>query len=123
MDPALRIVVALVLLGAAAAKLRDRRALVAAVGDHGVPPALRPAAATALVLAELALGVLILIPATARAAGVGVAVLGVVFAGSLGLMRLRGRRRAACGCFGGTRERPVGAGSSPGRCCSPPRAW
>ena len=107
MDPALRIVVALVLLGAAAAKLRDRRALVAAVGDHGVPPALRPAAATALVLAELALGVLILIPATARAAGVGVAVLGVVFAGSLGLMRLRGRRRAPCGCFGGTRERPV----------------
>ena len=43
MDPALRIVVALVLLGAAAAKLRDRRALVAAVGDHGVPATLRPA--------------------------------------------------------------------------------
>ena len=64
MDPALRIVVALVLLGAAAAKLRDRRALVAAVGDHGVPPTLRPAVATGLVAAELALGVLILIPAT-----------------------------------------------------------
>ncbi len=107
MDPALRIVVALVLIGAAAAKLRDRRALVAAVGDHGVPPAVRPAAATALVAAELALGVLVLIPATARAAGVGIAVLGVVFAASLGLMRLRGRRRAPCGCFGGTRERPI----------------
>ncbi len=108
MDPALRIVVACVLLAAAAAKLRDRRALVAAVGDHGVPRGLRPAAATALVAAELALGVLVLVPATARAAGAGVAVLGVVFAASLGLMRLRGRRRAPCGCFGGTRERPIG---------------
>ena len=108
MDLALRIVVALVLLGAAAAKLRDPRALVAAVGDHGVPRTLRPAVAAALVTAELALGVLILIPATARAAGVGVAVLGLVFAASLGLMRLRGRRRAPCGCFGGTRERPIG---------------
>jgi hypothetical protein len=107
-DPALRIVVALVLLGAAASKLRDRRALLAAVGGHGVPQALRPAAATALVAVELALGVLVLIPATARAAGVGVAALGVVFAGTLGLMRLRGRRRAPCGCFGGTRERPIG---------------
>ena len=107
MDLALRIVVALVLLCAAAAKLRDPRALVAAVGDHGVPRTLRPAVAAALVTAELALGVLILIPATARAAGVGVAVLGAVFAGSLGLMWLRGRRRAPWGCFGGTRERPV----------------
>ncbi|HTI33877.1 MAG TPA: MauE/DoxX family redox-associated membrane protein [Miltoncostaea sp.] len=107
MDLALRIVLALVLLGAATAKLRDRRALVAAVGDHGVPPALRPAAATLLVAVEAALAVLLLIPGTARAAGVGVAVLGLVFAGSLGLMWLRGRRRVPCGCFGGTRERPV----------------
>ncbi len=70
---------ALVLLGAAAAKLRDPRALVAAVGDHGVPPRLRPPAAAVLVAAEVALGVLILVPATARAAGAGVAVLGLLF--------------------------------------------
>lgn len=107
-DLVLRIVVAVVLLGAVATKLRDPRALVAAVGDHGVPARARPLAAAALVGAELVLGVLVLVPATARPAGVGVAVLGLAFAASLGAMRLRGRRRAPCGCLGGTRERPVG---------------
>ncbi len=107
MDLTLRIIVAAVLAGAALAKVRDPRALVAAVGDHGVPPRLRPPVAVALVVVEAALAVLLLVPATARAAGVGVAVLGLVFAGSLGAMRLRGRRRTGCGCFGGTRERPV----------------
>ena len=108
MELTLRIILAAVLAWAAVAKLRDPRELVAAVGDHGVPPRLRPTAATALVAAEAGLAVLLLIPATARAAGVGVAVLGVIFAASLGAMRLRGRRRAPCGCFGGTRTRPIG---------------
>ena len=107
MDLTLRIILAAVLAGAALAKLRDPRALVAAVGDHGVPPRLRPHAATALVAAEATLAALLLVPATARAAGVGVVVLGLVFAASLGAMRLRGRRRTGCGCFGGTRERPI----------------
>ena len=108
MELALRIILASVLAWAALAKLRDPRELVAAVGDHGVPRALRPGVAVALVVAEGALAALLLIPATARAAGVGVAVLGLVFAGSLAAMRLRGRRRAPCGCFGGTRSRPIG---------------
>ena len=108
MELTLRIILAAVLAWAAVAKLRDPRELVAAVGDHGVPRPLRAATAVALVVAEATLAVLLLVPATARAAGVGVAVLGLVFAASLGAMRLRGRRRAPCGCFGGTRSRPVG---------------
>ena len=108
MDLTLRIILAAVLVTAAATKLRDPRALLTSVGEHGVPRSLRGAAATALVAAELGLAVLLLIPATARAAGIGVAVLGLVFAASLGAMRLRGRRRAPCRCFGGARERPVG---------------
>ncbi|MGD9571659.1 MAG: MauE/DoxX family redox-associated membrane protein [Thermoleophilia bacterium] len=108
MDLTLRIILAAVLVWAALAKLRDARGLVRAVGDHGVPAPLRTPVAVLLPVAEVALAALLLIPATARIAGWGVAVLGVVFAASLGAMRLRGRRRAPCGCFGGTRERPVG---------------
>lgn len=107
MDLTLRIILAAVLAAAATAKARDPRGLVRAVGDHGVPGPLRGAVAVALVTAEAALAVLLVVPATARAAGAGVAVLGVLFAASLGVMRLRGRRRAPCGCFGGARERPV----------------
>ncbi len=100
-------ILAAVLLAAAAIKLRAPRALLAAVAEHGVPSPLRRPAAVALVATELALGVLVLVPPTARAAGVGTAALGLVFAASLGAMRLRGRRRAPCRCFGGARERPV----------------
>lgn len=107
MDLTLRIILAAVLVTAAATKLRDRRALLDAVGEHGVPAPLRGLAATGLVAAELGLAVLLLVPATARAGGWGTAALGLVFAASLGVMRLRGRRRARCRCFGGSRERPV----------------
>lgn len=108
MDLTLRIIVAAVLAIAAAAKLRDPRGTRAAVGEHGVPGALRTPAAVALIAAELGLAVLLLVPATARAAGIGTAVLGAVFALSLAAMRVRGRRRAACRCFGGAQERPLG---------------
>jgi len=107
-DLTLRIILAVVLVTAAATKLRDPRALRAAVAEHGIPAPLRGAAAAGLAAAELGLAVLLLVPATARAAGVGTAALGLVFAASLGAMRLRGRRRAPCGCFGGSRERPLG---------------
>jgi len=107
-DLTLRIILAAVLLSAATAKLRDPRALVAAVADHGVPAALRRPAAAALVTVEAALAVLVLVPATARAAGVGAAALGLVFAASLARLRLAGRRRVGCGCFGGAADRPVG---------------
>jgi hypothetical protein len=106
-DLTLRIILAVVLMTAAATKLRDPRALLAAVGEHGVPPRLRGVAAAGLVAAELGLAVLLLPEPTARAAGWGTAALGLIFAASLAAMRLRGRRRARCRCFGGSRERPV----------------
>lgn len=107
MDLTLRIILALVLATAAVTKMRAPSALLAAVGEHGVPPALRRPAAFALVAAELGLAAALLVPATARAGGVGTAALGLVFTASLGAMRLRGRRRAPCRCFGGAKERPV----------------
>ena len=108
MELTLRIILAGVLLWAAGAKLRDPRALLSAVGEHGVPPGARRTVAGALVVTEAALGVLVLIGPTARWAGAGAAALGVVFAASLLRMRAAGARRARCGCFGGARERPVG---------------
>ncbi len=107
MDLTLRIILAAVLLAAAATKLRDPRSLLDAVGEHGIPRALRGPAAVGLVAAEIALAIALPLPATARAAGVGTAALGVVFAASLAAMRMRGRRRASCRCFGGAKERPV----------------
>lgn len=107
MDLTLRIILAAVLLTAAATKLRAPSAVRAALGEHGVPSALRGPAAAALIAAELALGVTLLVPVTARAAGLGTVVLGLLFAASLGAMRMRGRRRAPCRCFGGSRERPI----------------
>ncbi|MGD9695498.1 MAG: MauE/DoxX family redox-associated membrane protein [Thermoleophilia bacterium] len=109
MELTLRIVVAAVLLWAALGKLRDPRGFLVAVAEHGVPAPLRRAAAAAVIVAEAALAVLVLVPATARPAGVGVAVLGVGFAASLARLRIAGSRRVACGCFGGARDRPVGA--------------
>ena len=108
MDLTLRIILAAVLHTAAATKLRDPRSLLlAAVGEHGIPRALRGPAAAGLVATEVALAGALLVPATARAAGVGAAGLGIVFAASLGAMRMRGRRRAPCRCFGSAKERPV----------------
>jgi uncharacterized membrane protein YphA (DoxX/SURF4 family) len=104
---ALRIALAVVLLWAAAAKLRDMPRFAAVVGEHGVAPRLRLPVAWAVVAVEAALGVLVLIGPTARAAGLAAWALGLVFAASLVRLRLRGRRRAGCGCFGAARERPV----------------
>jgi uncharacterized membrane protein YphA (DoxX/SURF4 family) len=104
----LRIILAGVLLWAATAKLRDPRALLAAVGEHGVLPGARRAVAGALVATEAVLGVLVLVGPTDRWAAAGAAVLGLVFVASLLRMRAAGARRARCGCFGGAHERPVG---------------
>ena len=108
MDLALRIVLAAVLLWAAAAKLRDMPRFAAVVAEHGVAERLRRPVAWAVVATEAALGVLVLIGPTARAAGLAAWALGLVFAASLVRLRLRGTRRAGCGCFGRARERPVG---------------
>lgn len=109
MQLTLQIVLAVVLLWAGLAKLRDRWALTEAVPAHGVPVPLRRAAGAALVAVELALAVLVLVPGTSRPGAWAVAALGLVFAGSLARMRLAGVERAPCGCFGGAVERPVTA--------------
>jgi hypothetical protein len=105
---ALRIVLAIVLLWAAAAKLRDMPRFAEAVAGHGVPERLRRPVAWGVVATETALGVLVLIGPTARVAALAAWALGLVFAASLVRLRLRGARRAPCGCFGAARERPIG---------------
>jgi hypothetical protein len=107
-DLTLRIILAVVLLWAAAAKLRAPGRFAAALADHGVPARLRRATASAVVAAEVVLAAGLLIPSLARLAGAGVAVLGAAFAASLLRLRLRGVREAGCACFGGARSRPVG---------------
>ncbi len=109
MDLALRIVLAVVLLWAAAAKLRDMPRFAEVVGEHGVAGRLRRPVAWAVVAAEAALGVLVLIgPHRAGPPGSPPGPSALVFAASLVRLRLRGARRAGCGCFGRARERPVG---------------
>ena len=108
MELALRVLLSAVLLWAAAAKLRDMPGFASAVAGHGVPPALRRPVAWAVVAAEAAIGVLLLIGPAARLAALATAVLGLVFAGSLARLGVRGARRVSCGCFGAARERPIG---------------
>lgn len=82
------------------AKLLDRRGTAEAVGALGVPAPLARATTTVLPLVELALAVLLLVPATGRAAAVGALLLLLVFTGVVVANLLAGRR-PRCGCFGG----------------------
>ena len=107
MDLGVRIILAAILLAAAVAKLRRPGPLREAMDGHGVPARARPAAVAALASAEAALGVLVLLEPTARAAGWAAAGLGLAFAAALARLRLAGRRTAGCGCFGGRGERPL----------------
>jgi thiol-disulfide isomerase/thioredoxin len=108
MELALRIVLSVVLLWAAAAKLADMPRFASAVAGHGVPERFRRPVAWGVAVAEAALGILVLVGPTARAAALAAWALGLVFAASLVRLRLRGARRAPCGCFGSARERPIG---------------
>jgi hypothetical protein len=111
-DPAvdwtLRAALALLLVGAAAAKMRDLARFRASVGDYRlVPDALVAPAAVAIVAAELALGALLLVPG-GRAVGLaGSAALLLVYAAAVGVNLARGRR-IDCGCGGPGSRRPIG---------------
>lgn len=102
---AARILVGLLLLWAAAAKLRRREDLPDWLAAYGLPARLARPAAWAVMLAEAALGVMLLaglaVPASAYAA-VG---LGAVFVAALAQARLRGVERLRCGCFGASEGR------------------
>lgn len=100
-----RILVGLLLLWAAAAKLRRRDDLPDWLGAYGLPARLAQPAAWAVMAAEAVVGVLLLaglaLPASAYAA-VG---LGAVFVAALAQARLRGVERLRCGCFGASEGR------------------
>ncbi|HVM16339.1 MAG TPA: MauE/DoxX family redox-associated membrane protein [Gaiellaceae bacterium] len=102
-----RLVLGVVLVAAAAGKLRARDRAAAGVAAVGVPPGAARPLAVALALVEAALGLLVLLGVALRPAAVGAAALGLLFATALLLARARGKRRVPCGCFGGARERPI----------------
>ena len=104
-EAAARLAVGLVLLLAAAAKLRVARALPDLVGAYGVPGRLRVPAAAALVLAEMGIGLALLVGLGADLAAYAALALGVVFVGAGASARLRGVRRIRCGCFGAGERR------------------
>ena len=99
------ILVGLILVWAGAAKLRRRVDLPDWLAASGLPARLARPAAWAVMLAEAALGVMLLaglaVPASAYAA-VG---LGAVFVAALAQARLRGVERLRCGCFGASEGR------------------
>ena len=100
-----RILVGLLLLWAAAAKLRRRDDLPDWLAAYGLPARLARPAAWAVMTAEAVVGLLLLaglaLPASAYAA-VG---LGAVFVAALAQARLRGVERLRCGCFGASEGR------------------
>jgi uncharacterized membrane protein YphA (DoxX/SURF4 family) len=100
-----RILVGLLLLWAAAAKLRRRDDLPDWLAAYGLPARLARPAAWTVMTAEAVVGLLLLagfaLPASAYAA----VVLGAVFVAALAQARLRGVERLRCGCFGASEGR------------------
>jgi hypothetical protein len=103
-DIVARFAVAVVLLAAAAAKVRARRELPELLGAYGVSGRLRAPGAVALVAAEAAIAVLLLAGIAVDAAAFGALALGGVFTVAAASARLRGIDHIRCGCFG-ARER------------------
>lgn len=104
---ALRLGVGLVLLAASAAKLRSPRELPDVLRGYAVPARLAAPAAAVLVVAEVAVGGLLVAGVAPRAVSAAAVALGLVFVGAVGRMQLRGVRRLRCGCFGAA-ERSTG---------------
>ena len=112
MDPALahvcRGLLALVLLSAAAHKLRGPRDFLATLrGYRLVPDGLAPLVAVLLVGAELATGAGLLAPATQRAAAFGATALLGLYGASIAINLVRGRRDIDCGCAGPAARQPL----------------
>jgi uncharacterized membrane protein YphA (DoxX/SURF4 family) len=106
-EAVLRLGVGIVLLVAAAAKLRSRAELPDVLHGYGVPAGQVRPAAVALVAAEALLGTLLLAGIAPRAASLGALALALVFVGALARVRAKGVRRLRCGCFGSA-ERSTG---------------
>jgi uncharacterized membrane protein YphA (DoxX/SURF4 family) len=100
-----RILVGLLLLWAAAAKLRRRDDLPDWLAAYGLPARIARPAAWGVMVAEAVVGAMLVagigLPASAYAA----VALGAVFVGALAQARLRGAERLRCGCFGASEGR------------------
>lgn len=95
------IALALALLFAAAGlyKLRHRTKFQAQLAEYRLlPPALTPAVSLMLAAIELALALLLLLPAARAVAGYAAATLLIGYAAAIGVNLLRGRSHIDCGC-------------------------
>jgi hypothetical protein len=113
LDPAaalaLRGALALLFLGAARHKLRDRAGFRAALAGYGLlPGGLLPAVAWLLPAAELAIGAGLLAPGAGAAAARAAAALLALYAGAVLAALAAGRRGIDCGCAGPAGSRPIG---------------
>ncbi|HXV95872.1 MAG TPA: MauE/DoxX family redox-associated membrane protein [Gaiellaceae bacterium] len=100
-----RIVVGLLLLWAAAAKLRRREDLPDWLTAYGVPARWARETAWAVTAAEAVVGVLVLLGIALPLSAYAAVALGVVFVAALAQARLRGVERLRCGCFGASEGR------------------
>ena len=100
MDVAARFAVALILLAAAAAKVRSRAELPDLLAPYGVPARLRTGFGLTLAAVEAALALLLLAGILVRPASFAALGLGVVFTLALARVRVSGATRIRCGCFG-----------------------
>jgi uncharacterized membrane protein len=105
MDPVavhvVRGLVALVFLVACAHKLRAPRAFAETLHGYALlPDAFTTWFAAPIVLAELAVGVGLLVPALQRDATAGAIALLLVYAAGISINLMRGRRDIDCGCAG-----------------------
>ena len=110
-DPAIdltvRAALALLFLVAAAHKLRDRAAFRATFAEYRILP---EAISTLVPLAELAVAVLLLVPAASALGEIGAAALLLLYGAAVGVNLARGRRHIDCGCAGPYARRPIGGG-------------
>jgi uncharacterized membrane protein YphA (DoxX/SURF4 family) len=100
-----RIVVGLLLLWAAAAKLRRREDLPDWLTAYGLPAQHARQAAWAVMAVEAVVGFLLLFGIAVPFSAYAAVALGVGFLAALGQARLRGVERLRCGCFGASEGR------------------
>lgn len=101
---------ALVFLATGLGKLLDLPGFAAVLGDYRLfPEALLLPLAVGVTLAELAIGIGLLLPGARRVAAAGAALLAAGNAAVLSLTWLRGIPLANCGCFGVFLARPLTA--------------
>jgi hypothetical protein len=115
MDPAiqvaLRLSLALLLLGAFRHKARDLGGFRAAVADYRILPVWAVTAGTALLLAgELSVGIALLVPGLGGVAAPAAAALLTLYSVAIGVNLVRGRRDIDCGCSGPGARRTLGEG-------------